>query len=131
MESFWGYFGAAPLPVFLDHRAHRSGEAKKLIDKDIKIGLSITNENQLDNISINIYPNPANDFIVIQVNSLVKKSINVELFDITGKIIQKSIIYPGSTITHLDTRSLHNGQYIVRFTSNNKSVVKKVMITKD
>ena len=57
--------------------------------------------------------------------------LDVELFDITGKLIQKSIIYPGSTITHLDTRSLYNGQYIVRFTSNNKTVVKKVMITKD
>ncbi|PCI93843.1 MAG: hypothetical protein COB15_15540 [Flavobacteriales bacterium] len=88
-------------------------------------------ENQLDNVSINIYPNPANDFIVMQINALVKESIDVELFDITGKIIQKSIIYPGSTITHLDTRSLYNGQYIVRFTSNNKTVVKKVMITKD
>ncbi len=88
-------------------------------------------ENQLDNVSINIYPNPANDFIVMQINALVKESIDVELFDITGKLIQKSIIYPGSTITHLDTRSLYNGQYIVRFTSNNKTVVKKVMITKD
>jgi hypothetical protein len=93
--------------------------------------ITSVDENKLDNVSINIYPNPANDFIVMQVNALVKQNIDVALFDITGKLIQKSIIYPGSTITHIDTRSLYNGQYIVRFTSNGQTIVKKVMITKD
>ncbi|MBL4669990.1 MAG: T9SS type A sorting domain-containing protein, partial [Flavobacteriales bacterium] len=83
------------------------------------------------NVQINVYPNPANNFIVMQFNSLVKENISVELFDITGKSIQKSIIYQGSTIAHIDTRSLYNGQYLLRFTANNETVVKKFIIAKD
>jgi len=89
------------------------------------------NENLLENVQINVYPNPANNFIVMQFNSLVKENISVELFDITGKSIQKSIIYQGSTIAHIDTRSLYNGQYLLRFTANNETVVKKIIIAKD
>lgn len=88
-------------------------------------------KNELENVEINIYPNPANEFIVMQFNALVKQNIDVELFDITGKLIQKTIIYQGSTIAHVDTKSLQNGQYIIRFTSNGETLVKKVMITKE
>ena len=89
------------------------------------------NENKLENVEINLYPNPASDFIVMQFNSLVKHDINVELFDITGKSIQKTIIYQGSTITNFDTKYLANGQYIVKFTTQSESVTKKIVIAKD
>ncbi len=88
-------------------------------------------ENLLNNVEINVYPNPANEFIVLQFNSLVKQNINVELFDITGKSIQKSIIYQGSTITNFDTRSLYSGQYILKFTTNSETVTKKIMISNE
>ena len=89
------------------------------------------NESLLNAIEINVYPNPANDFIVMQFNSLVKKDINVELFDITGKSVQKSIIYQGSTIANIDTRALYSGQYILKFTTKSEVVTRKIMITKD
>ena len=68
---------------------------------------------------------------MIQFNSLVKQDINVELFDITGKSIQKTILYQGSTITNFDTKDLANGQYLVKFTTQTESVTKKIVIAKD
>ena len=90
-----------------------------------------TNQNLLNNIEISIYPNPATDFIVMQFNTLVKENITVELFDITGKRIQKSMIYQGSTITNFDTKKLVKGEYLVRFTSQEETITKKIMIVKD
>lgn len=89
------------------------------------------NSSDLEVVKINIYPNPANDFIVMQFNSLAKENIKVEMYDITGKFIKSSTIYQGSTIANIDTRTLYSGQYILRFTLNNQTVVKKIVITKD
>jgi hypothetical protein len=89
------------------------------------------NENSLNKIEINIYPNPATDFVVIQFNTLVKENIDVELFDITGKRIQKTVLYQGSTITNFDTKELANGQYLIKFTTQNKTLTKKIVIAKD
>ena len=88
-------------------------------------------ESLLNAVKINVYPNPANDFIVMQFNSLVKQNINVELFDITGKSVQKSIIYQGSTIANIDTRVLYSGQYILKFTTKSEVVTRKIILAKD
>jgi hypothetical protein len=90
-----------------------------------------TSENLLEKTEINIYPNPANDFIVIQFNALVREDIHVDLFDITGKIIQQSMIYQGSTITNFDTKKLSRGQYLVKFTTPSESITKKIMIARN
>ncbi len=88
-------------------------------------------DTEIENVEINIYPNPANDYIIMQFNGLVKENINVEMYDIAGKLIQNTVIYQGSTIANIDTRSLYSGQYILRFVSGNQTVVKKVVIAKD
>ncbi|TXB65904.1 YHYH protein [Vicingus serpentipes] len=84
----------------------------------------------LNSVEINLFPNPANDFVVIQLNSLVKENVKVKLFDITGKFISETVIYQGTTIAHIDTRSLYAGQYIVKFVLNEKSVTRKLLINK-
>lgn len=84
----------------------------------------------LNSVEINLFPNPANDFVVIQLNSLVKENVKVKLFDITGKFISETMIYQGTTIAHIDTRSLYAGQYIVKFVLNEKSVTHKLLINK-
>jgi hypothetical protein len=85
----------------------------------------------IENVEINVYPNPANDYVIMQFNALAQENINVEMYDITGKFIQNTVIYQGSTIANIDTRSLYSGQYILRFVLGNKAVVKKVVIAKD
>ena len=55
-------------------------------------------QTQLDAKQINIYPNPSSDIMAIQLKKMVKENVNVELFDLSGKLIDKKIIYPGSTI---------------------------------
>ncbi len=83
-----------------------------------------------DNIKVNVFPNPSNDFIAVQVMGLNKEILIVELYDAVGKLIQKSSINAGATNTYLDTRTLYSGNYLVRITGANVLSTKQVVITK-
>lgn len=83
---------------------------------------------QLDKMAITIYPNPGNDFIAIQIDGIVSSDINIELYDLTGKQINKTTLKQGSTITYIDTRTLYNGNYLLRMSNGSQSTTKKILI---
>ena len=86
------------------------------------------NEKQL--AGINIFPNPASDLIAIQLQDLTRENISLELYDMTGKCVEKTTLYQGSTITYFDTRTLYSGTYVVRISRGNDVVYKKIEIIK-
>lgn len=76
-------------------------------------GLSVK-ENELENISVNMYPNPANDLLNIVANDKIQE---VQIIDITGKVINtKSISNLNSTT--LSVNDLNTGVYIVNVKTN-------------
>lgn len=93
---------------------------------------STTNINTVapEDLSMNVYPNPASEFIAVQLNNLNSQNIVVELYDILGKQIQKTTIYQGSTIAYFDTRTLYNGQYVIKVVSDENVLSKTVSIIK-
>lgn len=88
-------------------------------------GISDNAKNQFD---ISVFPNPANEFIAVQLNDLTKENLSVVLYDITGKQIDQQTIYQGSTIAYFDIRTLYNGEYIVKLTSASQTVTKRISI---
>ena len=82
-----------------------------------------------DATNVNVFPNPGSDFIAVQVGNLVKNDVVVRLFDMTGKLIQQSMVYKGSTATYLDTRTLYEGQYIVQLSDGIQNVSRKVLVS--
>jgi hypothetical protein len=87
-------------------------------------------ENQTGQSPVSIFPDPASDLVAIQWNSLNKEDVNIELYDITGRFIQKTILYQGSTIAYFDTRTLYNGDYIIKIFNGNNIISKKITIIK-
>ncbi len=87
-------------------------------------------EGELKNLNISIYPNPTTDLIAVQINGLVKNSVNFELLDASGKLVEQKYLYPGSTITYLDVQTLYEGLYFVRITGNNINSIQKVLVTR-
>jgi hypothetical protein len=85
---------------------------------------------QNDLFEVNVYPNPANDFVAVQINGINKENLNVELFDATGKLVQKSIIYQGKTIAYFDTQILYSGIYFVKIAGSEGVTTRKVVIQK-
>ncbi len=72
---------------------------------------------------IKIYPNPATDFLTIELNGTAYLSVH----DITGKLIWKGFVDHSKT---LDFSRMENGVYICNILSKNYSSVKRFVISK-
>jgi len=81
-------------------------------------GLSNTN---VSNIEVTVFPVPANELVAVQMNGLVTVNTTVSLVDMSGKLIDQKIIYPGSTIAYFDTQKLYSGNYVVTISNVNSS----------
>jgi hypothetical protein len=90
-------------------------------------GLSETENAGFD---LTIYPNPASDLIAIQAKGLLENNVTVELYDLTGKLIQTTQILQGSTIWYLDTRTLYNGEYFITISDGQQRITKPVVIAR-
>lgn len=77
-----------------------------------------------------VYPNPASDLVAIQISNLNKDNMKVELYDMKGAVVQKTMIYQGSTIAYFDTRTLYSGEYLIRIYKGKELISKKILIEK-
>lgn len=76
------------------------------------------------NADFTVYPNPANDIIII--NSEIKNA-QISLTDNSGRII-KEITNNNLSQINVDVKDLSSGIYFIRLYNNDISVTKKVMI---
>ncbi len=84
-----------------------------------------TGINTIENNNLSIYPNPAQDYIVIAGNA--KQFIeNIQIFDITGKSV-KTVIASGAKQS-VDISTLQNGVYFVKV--NTSEDVKTIRMVK-
>ena len=92
---------------------------------------TVSNESiDLNNLNINIFPNPAVDLIAIQIGQLSKINLNIELTNMEGKLIAKKQISAGSTLAYFNTEILYNGVYFMKISHLNGSIIKKVVINR-
>jgi hypothetical protein len=91
-------------------------------------GTSGLSETRFGNLNISIFPNPATDLIAIQVAGLVNEKLEVELFDISGKLVSSSQIREGSTIAYFDLQTIYEGIYLVKISNEKLSISEKVVI---
>jgi hypothetical protein len=80
------------------------------------------------NLNLLTYPNPADDLLAIQWKSVNKQNSIIELFDMQGKLIQTTTMNQGSSVAYFDTRSLYDGEYIVRMAIGNQFITKNIII---
>ena len=79
---------------------------------------------------ISAFPNPASDMIAVQVGNLVRENLDVFLYDANGKLIEKSVINQGSTITYFDAKRLYAGEYLVVIYNGKEKLTQKVVLQK-
>lgn len=89
------------------------------------------NEDEFKQIQFGIVPNPATNLIAVQINGLASTNYRIELFDITGKLLQYSLINKGQTIAYFDVQTLYNGLYLVKISNGAFSKTEKVLIKRD
>lgn len=93
------------------------------------LSLAVVDQNA-SNLTVNIYPNPATDLVAIQVSGLTRENVDVSLMDMTGKVVRQTVIVQGSSIWHLDTRTIYEGEYIVRIGTGEQAISRPVQITR-
>lgn len=89
-----------------------------------------TVESDLENKNIKIFPNPTSDFIAIQIGGLNLQDLNIEMYDMQGKLIQEKTLKSGQTIGYFDIQTLYSGTYLIKISTNNMSLTRKVIVEK-
>jgi hypothetical protein len=88
----------------------------------------VSNTVEVDQLTI--FPNPATDFVAAQMKGLNTVEWKVDLLDASGKLVQTTTLYPGSTIAYFDTRTLYSGEYVMVFTHGQTQVSKHLQVVK-
>lgn len=84
-------------------------------------------ENANSTLSVLVYPNPASNFINIKTDSPSLRKMKVELFDITGKLIQSESFQNN---VQLNISQYSNNAYILRVYDDNNSLIKTFKLQK-
>ena len=67
-----------------------------------------------------VYPNPVNDYIVIKYNgNEVQKDILIELYSLSGQLLQQWIKPDSHTIVLTDIRASVSGMFLLRISNSN------------
>ncbi|MCB9188312.1 MAG: YHYH protein [Flavobacteriales bacterium] len=82
----------------------------------------------VENVQVNVFPNPASDLIAIQLMNSNTENFEVRLFDLQGKLISSTMIKQGSTIAYFDTKTIYSGQYIVEISNEISKTTKKITV---
>ncbi len=110
--------------------------SKNLYENVLKCGASGVFSNQVDSAdcpatgfnnelasAINIYPNPANEFVNIESN---EKIVSIEIYDVQGKLVYNSIINDFSFT--LNVQELISNIYLVKIKTEDNVYQEKLLI---
>ncbi len=82
------------------------------IDEDCD-GEDLTPILNLENLEINIYPNPASDHFVIASNEKIK--LNVQLINLQGRVILETVV---DTHDHIELTNISQGSYVLKIAND-------------
>ncbi len=74
-------------------------------------------------LSFEVYPNPAGNFVHININDTKSNDLKVQVYDILGKLVKTQPITERTT--QLDIQNLKSGVYILKVGNSSKRLIKK------
>ncbi len=74
--------------------------------------------------TVNIYPNPASDRITVRYQNLYPGESNIEICDLTGKVLYRHLVSSNSLIASpsVDVSKLSAGVYVLKITSGQQII---------
>jgi len=86
---------------------------------------------EINNISeVNVYPNPSNGNLNIEVPSLTDSKVDIKVYNIVGEVVYDNVLNLKATTIDLNLSSLHKGIYILNINSGSNTFSKKITILK-
>lgn len=115
----YGFFGSA-------------GADTIWLDKVEMINPLTTNIESLpEGARLNIYPNPAKDRILIQMEGTYEpfeRTLRIDLFSIQGKNVRSDIIKQGTISKEINVSGLTPGLYLLRISEGKNGTTRKILI---
>ena len=87
--------------------------------------ISTTEINTIQEALLNVYPNPANEFVIIELMDFDPQTI--EIYDLLGQRINIAYKYNSNNIVELNTSQLISGNYIVKIKNESGEIIVRLM----
>lgn len=116
-------YGGAPAVVAM--RLHDSPSNTALLFDDITITQGILGTGGFNTDSFAIYPNPAQNFIIINSNNYAGLE-SITIADMNGRIVNEQK-YTGGNAAQMDISWLNSGMYLVTIASDKGTTTKKII----
>jgi len=101
-----------------------------LLDLNITRGVTTGIEDVETNAQISLYPNPADDFVTIDLHEFTNKINQIALCDVQGKQICSERVGNFERTIRLPLTGVSNGIYFVQIHSDNGILTKKLVVGK-
>ncbi len=88
-------------------------------------------DDEILQLSINIFPNPAGDFTAVQIGDIAKNDLEVLLTDLHGKIINKITLAQGSTMAVFDLSIVYEGTYLITVGNSKQQITKQLFVLRE
>ncbi|MFC1732342.1 T9SS type A sorting domain-containing protein [candidate division KSB1 bacterium] len=83
-------------------------------------------ENKNNNFNINLYPQPAKDFIYISTGEFYANGM-YSIFSINGQLVKKGTLEFNNTLSKLSIKDLKTGSYYILIELNRQKIIKKLI----
>jgi endonuclease I len=112
-------------------RGQRTYYRIKTVDKDGKFKYTDVFSLHIPlNTKFSVFPNPASSFIQLQLNSNVTGNVNIQVTDMTGKVMVQQTTKPNGNLIKVSTARLGNATYLIKLTYNGEQYIQKVIVAK-
>ncbi|MDD2192825.1 MAG: T9SS type A sorting domain-containing protein [Bacteroidales bacterium] len=91
--------------------------------------ISLTSIKSGDKESIKVYPNPAKDYIYVDIEASNFKQSDIELFDMQGKLVKKAKL-KSKLENRINVSNLNAGAYTYNVSVNGKTISGKIIVGK-
>ncbi len=76
-----------------------------------------------------VFPNPANDYLLLNSDSFGANPIEILITDLTGRIVRSVFVTHHGTMAHIDVSSLDSGVYLLQVLNSKVQLIQKIMVT--
>jgi len=90
--------------------------------------LDIEDHEIVNNLDINIYPNPANEYFFINFTNLESKTFHISIYDIVGKLVKEIYSKHQGSELKINICDIPKGVCFLTIKYDHKSIIKKLII---
>lgn len=103
----------------------------KFPDGSYKKEFAVTEKVQLvppTGVTLNVFPNPAKDYLTLELTYLASSPLTAEVIDYTGKVVSATTIEPsktGMSVSNINVQQLPTGTFAITIKEGDRKIISK------